>query len=308
LYLDSSAVDGNTQQDLYRIGTVASLTGISVERLRAWERRYDVSPAHKAGKTRFYSKPQLERLKLIKHLIDQGQPISSLAALSAEQLAERVASQPPEPVLFSMHMPRVGLVGPNLVMLEQQAQQTTERRRVEVVSRWANMEAFATEADSTDDADVLILQLPVLSVQAIDLAKKTFPKAKVITVYQFATADRISQVQQAGTPTLKWPVSWAEIEHTAISEGGSPNRAGRTVPRRFSDEELIAIAALSEDPTHCPEYLIEAIHQLNALGAYAEDCSQTMADRSPYLSAQSDASQARAQLELALETLIAPSK
>lgn len=308
LYVDSLAVEPNTEQDLYRIGTVASLTGISVERLRAWERRYDVSPAHKAGKTRFYSKPQLERLKLIKHLIDQGQPISSLAPLSAEQLAERAASQPPEPILFSMHAPKVGLVGPNLVMLEQQAQQSSQRRRLEVVSRWANMEAFAADAGATDDPHILILQLPVLSIQAIDLAKEIFPDAKIITVYQFATADRVSQVQQSGTPTMKWPVSWAELEHTAISTGGTPIRAGRTVPRRYSDEELIAIAALSEDPTHCPEYLIEAINQLNAFAAYAEDCSQTLTERGPYLSAQTDASHARAQLELALETLIAPTE
>ena len=33
--------------DFYRIGSVAALTGIAVERLRAWERRHDFSPAHK---------------------------------------------------------------------------------------------------------------------------------------------------------------------------------------------------------------------------------------------------------------------
>ena len=69
--------------DLYRIGTIANLTGIAVERLRAWERRYGLEPAHKAGKTRFYSRAQLERLQLIKRLIDQGHPISTLVALAA---------------------------------------------------------------------------------------------------------------------------------------------------------------------------------------------------------------------------------
>jgi hypothetical protein len=59
--------------DLYRIGTVAGLTGVSVERLRAWDRRYGLAPAHRAGKTRFYNRAQLERLKRIKQLIDEGQ-------------------------------------------------------------------------------------------------------------------------------------------------------------------------------------------------------------------------------------------
>jgi len=57
-----------SEEDLYRIGTVAQLTQISVERLRAWERRYGLVPAHRAGKTRFYSASQLSRLAKIKRL------------------------------------------------------------------------------------------------------------------------------------------------------------------------------------------------------------------------------------------------
>ena len=292
------------EEDLYRIGTVASLTGISVERLRAWERRYDLSPAHKAGKTRFYSKAQLERLKLIKHLIDLGQPISSLAALTDAQLHERIAHHSAAPVVLSMHAPRVGLVGPNLIMLEQQAQRNNQRQRVEVVSRWANMDTFMADVDATDDPQVMILQLPVLSIQPIEFTQEIFPDAKIIVVYQFATADMVSKVQESGAPTLKWPVSWAELEHHTISAGTGPMRAGRSAPRRFSDEELIAIATQSSDPTGCPEHLIEAINQLNAFAAYAEDCSTRVEPSEVYVSVQIDTSQARAQLESALETLL----
>ena len=39
-------IDGaSVSRRLYRIGSVAALTGIAVERLRAWERRHDFSPA-----------------------------------------------------------------------------------------------------------------------------------------------------------------------------------------------------------------------------------------------------------------------
>ena len=158
-------------ENLYRIGTVASLTGISVERLRAWERRYDLSPAHKAGKTRFYSRPQLERLKLIKHLIDQGHPISSLATLYEAQLEARISAEASDPVIVSLQAPKVGLVGPNLLTLEQQAQKTATRQRIDVVSRWANVDAFFTEQTATDDPQVLIFQLPVLSAQTIEKVK-----------------------------------------------------------------------------------------------------------------------------------------
>ena len=80
--------------DFYRIGSVAALTGIAVERLRAWERRHGFSPAHKNGRTRFYSADQLEKLKTIKHLIDRGQTVSSVINLSESQLNQRVTDQP----------------------------------------------------------------------------------------------------------------------------------------------------------------------------------------------------------------------
>ncbi|NOX52444.1 MAG: MerR family transcriptional regulator [Gammaproteobacteria bacterium] len=297
-------MDPNKQQNLYRIGTVASLTGISVERLRAWERRYDMSPAHKAGKTRFYSKPQLDRLKLIKHLIDQGQPISSLAGLSFAQLQARIEEDQEATIVVAAHTPTVGLVGPNLLMLERQAQQGSVRLRMEVVSRWANLEAFELEQTATDNPQVVILQLPVLSLQPIEFARETFPEAQVIAVYQFATSKVISQAQTEGIPTLKWPVSWSELEHVTATTIGLTNRPSMTVARRFSDEELIAIAAATDDPTQCPQYLIEAIHQLNAFAQYAQDCSHTVDRPKTYHRLQADASQARAQLEVALESLV----
>lgn len=299
-------MESRNRNDLYRIGTVASLTGISVERLRAWERRYDLSPAHKAGKTRFYSKPQLERLKLIKHLIDLGHPISSLAALNYDQLQARIEDEQGSPVVVTARSPSVGLAGPNLLMLEQQARKGNVKARMNVVSRWPNIDAFQAARDATDEPQVLILQLPILTGQPIDFAQQHYPKAKLIVVYQFATAKLVSETEQAGIPALKWPVSWSELEHVTATEIGLPARVSGTLPRLYSDEELIAIAASSDDPTQCPQYLIDAINQLNAFAAYAEDCSHTVDRPVIYERLQGDASQARAQLERALEALIDP--
>ena len=68
---------------LYRIGAVSKLTGISVECLRAWERRYGFTPAERAGRTRLYDTDQLDHLKKIKTLLDRGQAIGQLARLEA---------------------------------------------------------------------------------------------------------------------------------------------------------------------------------------------------------------------------------
>lgn len=288
-------------ENLYRIGTVSSLTGISVERLRAWERRYDLSPAHKSGKTRYYSKAQLDRLRLIKHLIDLGQPISSLAPLTTAQLKARIEDQAPQiNRLDVVRRPTVGLAGPNLVMLESQVSET----RLDVTYRWANFEALQSDASMPQAPQIIIVQLPVLKSQPIEFIREIFPDTHIISLYQFATEHTVTQLNQAGVPTLRWPVTWPEIEHIAISELGYSERARPHSPRRFSDEELIALAATLDDGTSCPQYLIEAINQLNALSAFVQETVQAADRPSLYKRLLLDADQARGQLESGLDELL----
>lgn len=304
LYLDSPAVEVESHKNLYRIGTVSSLTGLSVERLRAWERRYDLSPAHKSGKTRYYSQAQLERLRLIKHLIDLGQPISSLAPLGTQQLKARIEEQAPDAKrLEVVRKPTVGIAGPNLIMLENQVADDNQRR-LNVAHRWANIDTLMNEGIIGDNPQILLVQMPVLSLQSIDFIKDNHPEIKLIAIYQFATDKQVSIFSQAGTPALRWPVSWAELEHVAISELGLSPRAQTVTPRQFSDEELIAIAATVEDETTCTQYLVEAIQQINAFALFAGDSAQAADRPMVYRRLQNDAGLARAQLESALQDLM----
>jgi DNA-binding transcriptional MerR regulator len=287
------------EEDLYRIGTIASLTGISVERLRAWERRYGLTPAFRSGKTRFYSKVQLDRLVKIKRLIDQGHPISTLVSLSDQILDERLSSSRTHLALKSA---TVGLIGPNLLVLEQQQDQ---HNRLDVQSRWANMDAFMGDQSGTDKLDVIVVQLPVLLVHQIENVAKFHPESRIVAIYQFATPQQISAVQELGAPTLAWPVSWPEIEHASATTAGMPLRAARTAMRRFSDEQLIAVAASNHnDPASCPQHLVELINGLNAFSDYTLNCADEAPEPQIYQRVHTDTTQARAQLELALEALI----
>ena len=304
--------DHPKKDDLYRIGTVASLTGLSVERLRAWERRYELSPAHKSGRTRFYDRSQLDRFKIIKRLIDLGHPISSLVQLDDHQLQARLRHQTHEETeaRFTANFqdkPTVGLVGPNLLQLEQKAHSSSEgldHSTVEIVARWANIEAFESEQDQAEDLDIVVIQLPVLNLQPIELTKQFFPKSRVIALYQFTKAEIISQIQALKIPTIKWPISWKEIEHMCVNDLRLRRSGKHPSPRKFSDEELIAIASSSDDTTGCPEYVVESIHQLNALADYSHQCSKEIADPLPLETLHVSTTHARAQLEIALDQLI----
>lgn len=301
--LDASA---NADTDLYRIGTIANLTGIAVERLRAWERRYGLEPAHKDGKTRFYSARQLERLQLIKRLIDQGHPISTLVELDDDSLLQRLNTHRQA----SLQPARCGLIGPNLLVLEQRQEQARGHApRLDVQARWANLDAFAEDRGPNAALDVIVVQLPVLLTEKVEAIGRLQPEARVVAVYQFATPSHLSGVQEMGIPTLQWPTTWGEIEHACATTAGMPLRAARAAARRFTDEELIAIAASSRDASECPGHLVELISSLNAFAEYSLGCAEnddpdTAGNRTVYERVHTDTTQARAQLELALEALV----
>jgi DNA-binding transcriptional MerR regulator len=286
--------------DLYRIGTIATLTGISVERLRAWERRYGLAPAVRSGRTRYYSRAQLEQLTRIKQLIDQGHPIGSIAGLTPEQLNLRATARPEA---TRERAPSAGLIGPNLLVLEL-AQ--GENRRLDVRSRWANLDAFLAERSTTEALEVLVVQMPVLLAHRLDAIAAAQPHARLVALYQFATPKHLAAVQERGIPTLAWPCAWQEIEHACTTTAGLPLRAGRAAERRFSDEELVAIAGSSIDAYECPQHLVQLVTSLNAFAEYAANCAESVPPGrgALYEQVQVGAMQARAQLELALGALV----
>jgi MerR family transcriptional regulator, light-induced transcriptional regulator len=287
----------DADDDLYRIGTIATLTGIAVERLRAWERRYGLEPAYKSGKTRFYSKSQLDRLQLIKRLIDQGHPISTLVELTDSQLLERLGAQRQA----RLRPASTGLIGPNLLVLEQQQ---TDPARLDIRARWANLEAFLDDQTGAESLEAIVVQLPVLLVSAVEKIARAQPAARIVALYQFTTPKHLVAVGELGIPTLQWPTTWQQIEYACATSAGTPLRAARAAVRRFSDDQLIAIAASAADPSGCPGHLVELISSLNAFAEFSLSYAEEAADAALYERVHTDTTQARAQLELALEALV----
>src|SRR4030095_1385406 len=77
----------------YLIGRVTKLTGLSVDVVRVWERRYGaVRPARSGGGTRLYSDADIRRLKRLRQAVDDGHSISQAASLSESELDELLAT------------------------------------------------------------------------------------------------------------------------------------------------------------------------------------------------------------------------
>jgi MerR family transcriptional regulator, light-induced transcriptional regulator len=72
---------------MYSIKAVAQATGLTVETLRAWERRYGVvSPVRDSNGRRVYRPEDVLRLRRLREGTERGHPISRLAPLSDERL------------------------------------------------------------------------------------------------------------------------------------------------------------------------------------------------------------------------------
>jgi DNA-binding transcriptional MerR regulator/methylmalonyl-CoA mutase cobalamin-binding subunit len=90
----------------YPIRAVSKLTGITVDTLRAWERRYGVVEPERDERGRLYSEADVERLKLLRQLVEQGHAIGRVAALTSEEL-RALLSRGPDPVPYDGPVPAV---------------------------------------------------------------------------------------------------------------------------------------------------------------------------------------------------------
>jgi DNA-binding transcriptional MerR regulator len=72
----------------YPIRAAAKLTGIPLDTLRAWERRYRTVKPKRAGRGRVYSEDQIQKLLLLRRAVEQGHSIGQVAALGDRQLRE----------------------------------------------------------------------------------------------------------------------------------------------------------------------------------------------------------------------------
>jgi len=63
----------------YPIRAAARLTGLPLDTLRAWERRYEAVVPERGTRGRLYTEAQVERLQLLREAVDQGHAIGVVA-------------------------------------------------------------------------------------------------------------------------------------------------------------------------------------------------------------------------------------
>ena len=288
-------VDG----DLYKIGAVAKRTGISPECLRAWERRYGLQAADRAGKTRFYSSAQIDRLVAVKALLDQGHPISQVIRFTDAELERRRHPAPQRP---TGHLPRIGLVGGQLILTHRNRRLERADIGVEIVAEWASMADLEADKGVLPELDCLVVYVPTLDVQYIENVEQVCPRTRVVVAFRYATAVDLEECRKRALPLLRWPAEW----ETLLLRVTSATPAVEVAVRRYSDEELVHISLMaSRAGCECPRHLAALIGEVNDYEAHARRCGDTdVGIREDHRMIERQVQAARAQLEGSLRHLV----
>ena len=202
---------------------------------------------------------QLKRLEKIKTLTEDGHPISSLVELSEEQLDARIGITRPR---VSPHrLPQIGLVGPNLLILEQEA---GDSDRAEINQRWVSIDDFVQSRPAERaQLDVVAVQIPSLNAEVLQRVRNAAPDCRLLAIYQFASREALAHAtEQHGATALAWPLTWTDLMLACATPAGDAARAGRTAPRRYTDHELVDIASRARNRGFdAPRHLVVVDHR-----------------------------------------------
>ncbi|MBC3872211.1 MerR family transcriptional regulator [Undibacterium flavidum] len=329
----SSVVDPNAT---YRSGAAARLSGVPVETLRVWERRYSVTDPNRSERgQRQYSFEDVRRLGLIKQLVDAGNSIGAVAHLDLQQLLAMLGAVANLPAAQSQTqvnngLLRIALVG---VMLRQSLiNLDPEMSKLSLVQTALNLKQAELQLKDVR-VDVVVVEqgeltAPEEQIPLLKAAQQACQANAVLILYRFASSDAIRQMRLAGFHVARIPSDMLEVDHLCrvalaraltmaeqqsrhgrnkkvnvkVQESARNNRRGG-IPARLIDDESLMHIARSATSIHCecPRHLVDLLQMLTSFERYSAQCeNRNEDDASLHRDLHHTAAHARSALEQAL--------
>jgi MerR family transcriptional regulator, light-induced transcriptional regulator len=282
----------------YNIGAVSRLSGVSREKIRIWERRYGaVQPGRDPTNHRLYSRHDIERLSLIRKLVDAGHAVSGVASLPLEELEARLrtpggaaAADGPQRVLI------ITAEGAALRDLLEDLGVTDLTQAENPVAAEAWLQNHRPDLVVAELPTLLSRDLPVL----IRL-RRLAPHSRLLIVYRFAATALLAQAEMLGIAAVKAPLQPGDLQRPgpyATTSARAPDHR----ERRFTSEQLRQAASLASNlKCECPSHLADLVRDLCAFEDYSLSCeAETPRDAALHREIYDIAARARALLEDAL--------
>jgi hypothetical protein len=256
-----------------------------------------------------YTASQVQRLGLLKQLVDQGHPIGQLAHLSMDALralggkgqsATNVTLRPIDVVVVGIGLARRIGASPHDTLL------------LNVLDSCARLDAPACLRPGLH-ADVLLVELAELDERAIPMiasASAALQAAATVVLYRFCSNATIRALRAQGWLVARVPSDMGELVplcHQALEGQHLPSRLAGTglAGPRFDEESLANITeASSKLSCECPRHMAELLLMVGSFERYSHQCaSRNTVDAQIHQDLGQAAGQARVILEAALERL-----
>lgn len=310
------------QQPTYGIGAVARMTGLTDHTIRVWERRYGAVVAGRAAnRRREYTPADVDKLRLLKRLTDQGVAISQVADLDLEELRQRAGDL--TDMAFAASRPvRVAVLGDLLPGRLAAAGSGLDPLQIRVSD--SNHDRFAADLRQ-QEIDVVVLEVPVLDGRALATINTLMADANArsgVLLYGFGCSADVQSARDQGLQALRAPADLDQIRAAALrvacpdlapaaapvdearaDDTAIPDNSGPIPPRRFNTQQLANLASISTSiDCECPHHLAQLVTDLSAFEIYSANCvSRGDEDETLHRYLHKTTAEARAMIELALE-------
>jgi MerR family transcriptional regulator, light-induced transcriptional regulator len=281
----------------YNIGAVSRLSGVSREKIRIWEHRYGaVEPSRNPTNHRLYSRHDIERLSLIRKLVDAGHAVSGVANLTLEELQARLSNPAGEAAPSVRRILAITTDGEELC-------EQLERLGMTGVVRVDGIQGAAAWLQC-NETDLVVADLPTLlppDLQSLIRLRRLAPQGRLVVVYRFAATALLAQLGTLGVRAVKAPLQAGDLQPPEVQHAGDARGADYR-DRRFTPLQLRQLAGLASTvKCECPSHLVDLVRDLCAFEDYSLGCeAASPADAALHREIYEIAARARALIEDAL--------
>ena len=258
---------------LLSIGAISRETGIHVSTIRMWEVRYcALQPVRTEGGARRYTTTDLERLRLIKLLVDRGHKPSTLASKNLEQLHAELFDTSTHHGNSASGEMRIASMG-----------STTWRSLLfsePAMHAWTPAAHFDTLSDVENRLESFDLGIVLTPALQMNLAKylaaafSVYKSKTLIVIYEFSSSSVIRFLSALGIECIKYPAAPIELARSLanIVEARQADHQSPAEPR-FGIEALETIATTDTNLLcECPKHLASLIISLHSFIQYSNQC------------------------------------
>ncbi len=274
-------------ESVFKIGAVSKITNIPVDTLRIWERRYNVvKPVRSKNADRLYQTKDINRLTLLKMLVDRGHSIGSVAYLSNDELSKRLTIHDKTPISKDTD-PGNGI---NVVVIGEVLSIQIEHSQINN-KQFSFTEIYHNEDDFLENRkenaiDILIVEYPAIQEEHIERINALFNQSgakQLILIYGFTNSAAKKILNKTKYTYIQAPITIDNLQREVIELIKEKNinidkeneiKLELKAPlRNYTSKQLIHLStASSVIKCECPQHLSSMIIKLIQFEQYSSEC------------------------------------